>query len=78
MSVAEVFISQIGNAPEEVVRETYAFFQELQRQKGAQPAARVQPRIPAPDFESRLKSIYAGRVVASSQTILDEMREDRF
>ncbi len=79
MSVAENLISEIERAPEELVQETYEF-QELQRKNAAktESEANIQSTITPPDFEGRLKAIYGDRVVPSSQSILDEMREDRF
>jgi len=71
-------IQEIKLAPESLVRETYDFMLFLKsrraEERGASPAKSLSLK---PDFLARQKARFGSRVVADSQMILDELREER-
>ena len=79
MSTREAIIDEIKTAPESLVRETYDVILFLKRRR-AMEAGTVDPDpvTAKPDFLARQQPLFGSRVLADSQTILDELRTDRF
>ncbi|MDB6074420.1 MAG: hypothetical protein JWO89_2060 [Verrucomicrobiaceae bacterium] len=76
MNTLEALKAEIETAPEPVLKQAYDFVVFLKTRTPPQPV----PAAPRqwPDFAARLQAQYGDRVLADSQGIMDDMREDRF
>ncbi len=79
MSARDAILDEIKTAPESLVREAYDFILFLKRRRelesaGGKPLAATTP----PDFLARQHALFGSRVFPDSQTILDELRADRY
>ncbi|HSP43188.1 MAG TPA: hypothetical protein VLO11_09985 [Luteolibacter sp.] len=79
MSAREAIIDEIKTAPESLVREAYDFILFLKRRRALESGA-DEARTPTekPDFLARQQAMFGSRILNDSQTILDELRADRF
>jgi hypothetical protein len=75
MSAIEAAIHELQTAPESVVKEAHAFILFL---KNRTESRRARVMTSAPDFLARQKTIFGNRTVPDSQSVLDEIRADRF
>lgn len=80
MSARESIIQELKLAPESLVREAYDYvlFFKSRHGKEATGTKDTPFSAPMPDFEARQKKVFGGREVPDSQTLLDELRAERF
>jgi hypothetical protein len=79
MSARDAIIDEIKTAPESLVQETYDFILFLKRRRELEPGTgKPQTAAAKPDFLARQQALFGNRVLPDSQSILDELRADRF
>lgn len=79
MSTREAIIDKTKNAPESLMRETYDFILFLKRQRELEAGnAELGKLTTKPDFLARQRALFGERTLPGSETILDELRKDRF
>jgi hypothetical protein len=79
MSARDAIIDEIKTAPESLVREAYDFILFLKRRRELEPGTgKPQMATAKPDFLARQQAMFGSRVLPDSQSILDELRADRF
>jgi hypothetical protein len=79
MSARDAIIDEIKTAPESLVRETYDFILFLKQRRTLELEGEEPKTVIAkPDFLARQQTLFGSRVLPDSQTILDELRADRF
>jgi len=78
-SARDAIIDEIKTAPESLVKETYDFILFLKRRRSLEHQGEVpQTATTKPDFLARQQALFGSRVLSDSQTILDELRADRY
>jgi hypothetical protein len=79
MIAREALIDEIKTAPESLVRETYDFILFLKRRRSLEHVDQ-EPKtdVAKPDFLARQQALFGSRVLPDSQTLLDELRAERF
>ncbi len=69
------------NATEPLLREVYDFLVFLKSRTRSDDAGRTSTQssagVAVPDFLARQRAVFGGRMLADSQAVLDELREDR-
>lgn len=77
MDSREAVIEELKTAPEPVVEEVLDFVRFLKSKAGTGASSPAPTRV-IPDFRARKKAIFGDRILPDSQSILDELRADRF
>ena len=79
MSTREAILDEIKTAPGLLVRATYDFILFLEQRRALEAGTgEPEPVAAKPDFLARHEALFGNRILADSQSILDELRTDRF
>ena len=77
MDSREAVIEELRTAPQPVVEEVLDFVRFLKSKAGFEAASPGEARV-IPNFRSRKKELFGNRILPDSQSVLDELRADRF
>jgi hypothetical protein len=77
MDSREAVIEELRTAPEPLVEQVLDFVRFLKSKAGAGGTSQAPARM-IPDFRARQKELFGDRVLPDSQSILDDLRADRF
>jgi hypothetical protein len=78
VSAREAVIAEIKDAPDSLVQEAYDFVLFLKSRMIRSNATQSASTGAKPDFLARQKALFGDRTLPDSQSILDELRADRF